>query len=129
RRWVSWGKWIVRVDGAASPPINLNSVDFPLAPLNVVSTSVLSFIRWKVIQTPAGQRCFLVAARLHPWIVTSEVPLLSMQRLAFGVACLAVLVLPPHPSTPQTCPQPPAKSIVTPGPASGAELGTEQLGD
>src|SRR5262249_58650246 len=40
----------VPVDGVASPPINLNSVDFPLAPLNVVSAGVLSFIRWKVIQ-------------------------------------------------------------------------------
>src|SRR5215831_16727366 len=120
---------IVPVDGAASPPINLNSVDFPLAPLNVVSASVLSFIRWKVIQTPAGQRCFLVAARLHPWIVTSEVPLLSTQRLAFGVACLAVLVLAAQPSNAQTWPQRAVKFIVTLGPGSGVDIGARLIGD
>src|SRR5262249_56235056 len=64
-----------------------------------------------------------------PWIVTSEVPLLSMQRLAFGVAFLAVLVLAAKPSTAQTWPQRAVKFIVTLGPGSGVDIGARLIGD
>ena len=78
---------------------------------------------------PLGKRGFPGGARLRPWIVTSEVPLLSMQRLAFGVAFLAVLVLAAKPSTAQTWPQRAVKVIVTLGPGSGVDIGARLIGD
>src|SRR5215471_21023139 len=77
---------------------------------------------------PAGQRCFLVAAHCT-WVATSEVPLLNMQRLAFAVAFLAVLVLAAKPSTAQTWPQRAVKFIVTLGPGSGVDIGTRLIAD
>src|SRR5262249_2542411 len=82
---------------------------------------------------PLGKRGFPAGARLRPclppWVVTSEVPLLSMQRLAFGVAFLAVLVLAAKPSTAQTWPQRAVKFIVTLGPGSGVDIGTRLIAD
>src|SRR5262249_60584304 len=78
---------------------------------------------------PLGKRCFPAGAGLRSWIVTSEVPLLSLPRLALGVACLAVLVLAAKPSTAQTWPQRAVKFIVTLGPGSGVDIGTRMIGD
>src|SRR5262249_12877705 len=78
---------------------------------------------------PLGKRCFPAGAGLRSWIVTSEVPLLSMQRLALGAAWLAVLVLAAKPSTGQTWPQRAVKFIVTLGPGSGVAIGTRMIGD
>src|SRR5215472_4221845 len=77
---------------------------------------------------PAGQRCFLVAARCA-WVATSEVRLLSMQRLAFALTLLAVLVLATQPAAAQTWPQRPVKFIVTLGPGSGVDIGTRLIAD
>src|SRR5262252_3628498 len=77
---------------------------------------------------PAGQRCFLVAARCA-WVATSEVPLLSIQRLAFAIAFLAALVLAAKPSTAETWPQRAVKFIVTLGPGSGVDIGTRLIAD
>ena len=57
--------------------------------------------------------------------------MLSMQRLAFGVAfgLLAMLVLAAEPSTAQTWPQRTVKFIVTLGPGSGVDIGTRLLAD
>src|SRR5262245_66523325 len=52
-----------------------------------------------------------------------------MQRLAFGIACLAVLVLAAQPSTAQTWPQRAVKFIVTLGPGSGVDIGVRLIGD
>ncbi len=52
-----------------------------------------------------------------------------MQRLAFGVACLAVLVLAAKPSAAQTWPQRAVKFIVTLGPGSGVDIGARLIGD
>src|SRR5262245_12676694 len=78
---------------------------------------------------PLGKRGFPAGVCLRPWVVTSEVPLLSMQRLAFGVAFLAVLVLAAKPSTAQTWPQRAVKFIVTLGPGSGVDIGARLIGD
>src|SRR5262250_686272 len=75
---------------------------------------------------PAGQRCFPAECAC---VATSEVPLLSMQRLAFAVAFLAVLVLAAKPSTAQTWPQRAVKFIVTLGPGSGIDIGTRLIAD
>jgi len=66
---------------------------------------------------------------------TSEVPLLGMQRLAFGVAVgllamlVTMLLLAANPSMAQTWPQRPVKFIVTLGPGSGVDIGTRLLAD
>jgi len=52
-----------------------------------------------------------------------------MQRLAFAVAFLAVLVLAAKPSTAQTWPQRAVKFIVTLGPGSGVDIGTRLIAD
>src|SRR5215471_19895183 len=75
---------------------------------------------------PAGQRCFPVASAC---VATSEVSLLSMQRLTFAVAFLAVLVLAAKPSMAQTWPQRAVKFIVTLGPGSGVDIGTRLIAD
>src|SRR5947209_1045820 len=62
-------------------------------------------------------------------VATSEVSLLSMQRLTFAVAFLAVLVLAAEPSTAQTWPQRTVKFIVTLGPGSGVDIGTRLIAD
>src|SRR5262249_30148991 len=66
---------------------------------------------------------------LSPCVMTSEVPVLSTQRLAFGVAFLAVLVLAAKPSTAQIWPQRAVKFIVTLGPGSGVDIGTRLIAD
>jgi tripartite-type tricarboxylate transporter receptor subunit TctC len=62
-------------------------------------------------------------------VATSEISLLSMQRLTFVVAFLAVLVLAAKPSTAQTWPQRTVKFIVTLGPGSGVDIGTRLIAD
>src|SRR6516165_3242229 len=62
-------------------------------------------------------------------VATSEVSLLSMQRLTFAVAFLAVLVLAAKPSMAQTWPQRAVKFIVTLGPGSGVDIGTRLIAD
>src|SRR5262245_28231054 len=52
-----------------------------------------------------------------------------MQRLAFGVGFLAVLVLAAKPSTAQPWPQRAVKFIVTLGPGSGVDIGTRLIAD
>src|SRR5262249_23511804 len=108
-----------RAVAACSPPAAA------IGALSGLSRTVLWCMSWKWFAMPRGKRGFLAGARLRPclppWVVTSEVPLLSMQRLAFGVAFLAVLVLAAKPSTAQTWPQRAVKFIVTLGPGSGVD--------
>src|SRR6266571_3073773 len=78
---------------------------------------------------PLGKRGFPAGARLRPWVATSEVPLLSMQRLAFAFGLLAALVLAAKPSAAQTWPQRAVKFIVTLGPGSGVDIGARLIGD
>src|SRR5215475_12053233 len=52
-----------------------------------------------------------------------------MQRLAFGVVCLAALVLAAKPSTAQTWPQRAVKFVVTLGAGSGVDIGTRLIAD
>jgi tripartite-type tricarboxylate transporter receptor subunit TctC len=60
-----------------------------------------------------------------------EVTLLSMQRVAFGVAVsvLATLGLAATPASAQSWPQRPVKFIVTLGPGSGVDIGTRLIAD
>src|SRR5262249_13929221 len=85
--------------------------------------------KFDVMRDAFGQARLSGGCLPAPWIVTSEVPLLSMQRLAFGVAFLAVLVLAAKPSTAQTWPQRAVKFIVTLGPGSGVDIGARLIGD
>src|SRR5256886_15989103 len=62
-------------------------------------------------------------------VATSEVSLLSMQRLTFAVAFLAVLVLAAGPTAAQTWPQRPVRFIVTLGAGSGVDIGTRLIAD
>src|SRR5262249_47851110 len=64
-----------------------------------------------------------------PGVATSEVPLLSLQRLTFAVAFFAVLVLAAKPSTAQTWPHRTVKFIVMLGPGSGVDIGTRLIAD
>src|SRR5258708_40134656 len=75
---------------------------------------------------PAGQRCFSSPCSCA-CVATSEVSLLSMRRLTFAVAFLAVLVLAAEPSTAQTWPHRTVKFIVTLGPGSGVDIGTRLI--
>ena len=86
----------------------------------VHQTEVMQDARWAALLSCGGS-CGCVA--------TSEVSLLSIRRLTFAVACLAVLVLAAEPSTAQTWPQRAVKFIVTLGPGSGVDIGTRLIAD
>src|SRR5260370_5676160 len=84
----------------------------------VHQTEVMQDARWAALLS-CGCSCACVA--------TSEVSLLSMRRLTFAVAFLAVLVLAAKPSSAQTWPQRTVKFIVTLGPGSGVDIGTRLI--
>src|SRR5258708_33818702 len=86
----------------------------------VHQTEVMQDARWAALLS-CGCSCACVA--------TSEVSLLSMRRLTFAVAFLAVLVLAAKPSSAQTWPQRTVKFIVTLGPGSGVDIGTRLIAD
>src|SRR5260370_27723667 len=86
----------------------------------VHQTEVMQDARWAALLS-CGCSCACVA--------TSEVSLLSMRRLTFAVAFLAVLVLAAKPSSAQTWPQRTVKFIVTLGPGSGVDIGARLIAD
>jgi tripartite-type tricarboxylate transporter receptor subunit TctC len=75
------------------------------------------------------KRRFLEDDRLRRSVVTSEVPLLGMQRLVVAFGVLATLVVAAKPSAAQTWPQRTVKFIVTLGPGSGVDIGARLIAD